>query len=185
LKRLTSILFVSILLFNWFGYHCLSYYFTTLANKKLETLLDDNSYDESELVSIRLPALYAVNVYCGQFRRVNGEIEIGNVEYKYVKVRLINDSLELLCIPNHDAMRIQSARDQFFKLVNDLQQAGQGKKSSSHPESVKNYKVGYYIDNELLSMGSPFQIIARRTHGNAVSWTSCIPSKLEKPPDRA
>ena len=122
---------MGILLFSWYGYKLLSFYLEDKANRQLEARLDEDRYDESELISIKVPSTH-LSYYNSstQFERVDGQIEVGGVQYKYVKRRLFNDSLELLCIPNHTAMNLQTARNQFFQLVNDIQQHnGQGKKS--------------------------------------------------------
>ena len=91
------------------------------ANARLESQLNNGGYDESQLISIKIPATH-LSYYTNSkfFDRVDGHIEIKGVKYNYVKSRLYNDSLELLCIPNHSLMRIQNAKDDFFKLVNDL-----------------------------------------------------------------
>jgi len=134
MKRIAAILLLGILTFNWYGYKLLSSYLEKRADRQLEANLDQDRYDESQLISIKVPASH-LSYYnsATQFERVDGEIEVGGVQYKYVKRRLFNDSLELMCIPNHNAMKLQTARNQFFQLVNDIQQHnGQGKKSSPH-----------------------------------------------------
>jgi len=131
MKRIAAILLMGILFFNWYGYKLLSFYLEGKANRQLEARLDEARYDESQLISIKVPSSH-LSYYNSstQFERVDGQIEVGGVQYKYVKRRLFNDSLELLCIPNQTAMNLQTARNQFFQLVNDIQQHnGQGKKS--------------------------------------------------------
>jgi hypothetical protein len=144
MKRIAAILLMGILFFSWYGYRLLSSYLEDRADRQLETRLDENRYDESELISIKVPSSH-LSYYNSstQFERVDGQIEVGGVQYKYVKRRLYNDSLELLCIANHAAMNQQTARNQFFQLVNDIQQHnGQGKKSD-HSTS-KNFSPTDY-----------------------------------------
>ena len=123
MKRIAAILLMGILFFNWYGYKLLSFYLEGKANRQLEARLDEARYDESQLISIKVPSSH-LSYYNSstQFERVDGQIEVGGVQYKYVKRRLYNDSLEMLCIPNYAAMTIQTARNQFFQLVNDIQQ---------------------------------------------------------------
>jgi hypothetical protein len=146
LKRIASILLLGILLFNWVGFRFFSSYMEQKANVQLETQLDNNNYDESQLISIKVPAQHVSSyVNSGQFERVDGQVEVNGVQYKYVKLRHFNDSLELLCIPNQQGMKLQNAKDDFFKLVNDLQHTGQNKKGDSHPGSSKNLSADYYL----------------------------------------
>jgi hypothetical protein len=83
------------------------------ADRELETRLDENRYDESQLISIKVPVTH-LSYYntSDQFERVDGNIEVGGVQYKYVKRRIFNDSLEVLCIPNHTAMQLQAMKRQ-------------------------------------------------------------------------
>jgi hypothetical protein len=143
MKRIAAILLMGILFFNWYGYKLLSSYLEDRADRRLEASLDEDRYDESQLISIKVPSSH-LSYYNSnaQFERVDGQIEVGGIQYKYVKRRLYNDSLELLCIPNHDAMKLQTARNQFFQLVNDIQQHN-SKKSGSH-HTAKGFSPSDY-----------------------------------------
>jgi len=150
LKRFFSILLTAVLLFNWFGYRLLISFIEGKADAQLEAQLDENNYDESQLVSIKVPVTYLVYYSNSKsFERVDGQIEIGGILYKYVKRRIYKDSLEMLCIPNHAAMKFQSAKNEFFKFINDLHQ---GRKTAPHSGSSKDFSVDYYIENDFLHL---------------------------------
>ncbi len=145
MRKIASILLLGILLFNWVGFRFFSSYLEQKADVQLESQLDNNNYDESELITIKVPAEHLSSYTLSrQFERVDGQIEVNGIEYKYVKRRVFNDSLELLCIPNQQVMQLQNAKDNFFKLVNDLQHTGQSKKGDSHSGSSKNFSTEYY-----------------------------------------
>jgi hypothetical protein len=154
-RKIASIILLGILLFNWIGFRFFSSYMEQKANQQLETQLDDNKYDQAELISIKIPANH-VSSYANssQFERVDGQVEVNGIKYKYVKIRHFNDSLELLCIPNQLAMKLQNAKEDFFKLVNDLQHTGQNKKGDGHPGASKNFSVDYYLAIDLYSAES-------------------------------
>lgn len=145
LKRLAAILLLGILGFNWCGYQILSAYLEDRADRQLEARLDDNRYDDAQLLSIKVPSRLSYSSPSLKFERVDGQIEVGGVLYKYVKRRLYNDSVELLCIPNNTAMSLQTAKNEFFQLVNDLQHNGQGKQTNSHPAGTKSPTSPDYI----------------------------------------
>ena len=148
LKKTASISLLALLLFNWVGYSLVSSYFEEKANTRLEASLDNNSFDTSQLLSLKIPANHlAYYNSSAQFERVDGSIEISGIPYKYVAKRLYNDSVEFLCIPNQEVMKVQMARDEFFRLVNDLQHTGQGKKSDPHPKNSKNALIVFYLDD--------------------------------------
>src|SRR5689334_9500121 len=100
------------------------------ANKKMESLLDSEDYDATQLMSIRIPAdylSYANNTR--DFKRANGEVDISGLRYNFVKWRVYDGMLELLCLPNIEASNFKNISVDLFKLINDLQN-GQNKKSN-------------------------------------------------------
>ena len=158
MKRFAAILLMGILFFNWYGYQLLSNYWQDRAESRLEASLDKNNYDESALISFKIPltSLAYYNSSPG-FERVSGRIEISGVRYQYVKRRIFKDSLEVLCIPNMDGMRLRSAQNDFFRQVNDLQQHNQGKKNNANPvkSNSKDYRPAMtdVIVPDALAMG--------------------------------
>ncbi len=122
-----------------------------MQTKSLIANLDENNYSDADLISIKVPAAHISSyVNSKEFQRVDGQIEINGIQYNYVKRRYNDGMLELLCIPNKSVTRIQNARDDFFKLVNDLQHPGQSKKSDQHNTSLKNFKTGNYTCTEAI-----------------------------------
>ncbi len=130
---------LSLLFFNWYGYRILTSVMEGQADVKLEAKLDRNEYDESQLIELRVPINLPYHNDWKEFERYNGSIEINGVHYNYVKRKVEKGELVLLCLPNDEKQMVQSARDQFFKLVNDLQQPGANKKSDqSQSVAYKN-----------------------------------------------
>ncbi|PWT77439.1 MAG: hypothetical protein C5B59_04085 [Bacteroidetes bacterium] len=184
MKRIASILLLSILVFNWFGYQLLTSYFQSKADFQLKSRLDDNRYSESELISIKVPAEnlgYYVNSQ--KFERVDGKIEINGIQYNYVKRRVYNDTVELFCIPNHTAMQIKSAKDEFFKLVNDLQQPGQNKKSDAPASSYNSFSTEYYATQDAFDLGDLHFTVVKRYAQYRVTIPSNYRTPQERPPD--
>lgn len=143
-RKLTVILLIVLLAFNWYGYRLLITYFQTQANTNLQAKLDSNQYDESSLIQIRVPLNMPYIADWGHFEQFEGETEINGIHYKYVKRKIENGELVLLCIPNHQKTSLQSAGQSFFKLVNDLQQPGAKKDSKDHTVKIP---VSDYIAN--------------------------------------
>lgn len=138
MKKIAAILFLSVLFFNWFGYQLVIDLFQKEHARQLEAQFDTNNYDESKLISVKthFPLPYLVN--SGKFERWDGEINIDGILYKYVKRRFVNDSVEFLCIPDYKSMQLQTARDNFFRLANDLQQQSKGSDNTTTLPAFKN-----------------------------------------------
>lgn len=120
---------LGLLFFNWYGYRIVSDFLQERSDVQLEARLDNNDYNESELIEIRVPINLPYHNDWTDFERFDGEAEINGVHYKYVKRKVENGELVLMCLPNNEKQLLQTARDNFFKLVNDLQQPDSGKKS--------------------------------------------------------
>jgi hypothetical protein len=157
------------------------------ADRQLEANLDANNYDESQLISFKVPTTH-LSYYnsSDRFERVDGQIEIGGVQYKYVKRRLFNDSVELLCIPNRGAMNIQTAKNDFFKLVNDLQHNGQGKKTDPHSGSSKSLFSECYTTIKPFTASFMNFTGLHKASGYAIidALASSHSSPAEQPPDQ-
>src|SRR5215469_7068866 len=103
---------MGILFFNWYGYQLLTGYWQERADSRLLSRLDRNEYNESQLISVKIPtsSVSYSNLNNGAisgFERVDGQIDIRGVRCQYVKRRIVGDSLELLCIPNEMAVKLQ------------------------------------------------------------------------------
>jgi len=136
LRRLTAISLLLILSFNLVGYRMLLQLWETQASNRLEAKLDKQEYDEKDLVEMKIPLTVPYGSSSKEFDRCSGEIDIEGVHYKYVQRKVYNDSLILLCIPNKEKMQIASAREEFSRLVNEVQKSNTGKKSSDANTSL-------------------------------------------------
>jgi len=112
------------------------------ADTRLEAQLDQHQYNESSLIEIRIPLNMPYQTASSGFERYDGEIEYNGIHYKYVKRKIEDGQLVLLCLPNETKMRLQSARDEFFKLINDIQRSSQSKNSNA--VSLKNPVTEYW-----------------------------------------
>ena len=148
-RQIAAILLLSVLIFNWVGYRLFTACCEERAATRIEANLDNDRYDSSQLILLRVSA--AALPYSNaseQFQKTTGTIEIGSVRYRKVSKRLHNDSIEFRCIPDGDANRLQSAGNDFFKLVNDLQKT---KAPGPHGKTAIN-KIVWYENHQFPSL---------------------------------
>jgi hypothetical protein len=143
---LAAILLISLLFFNWIGYRVLMQWMEQKADARLEARLDNNNYNESDLITIKISLNMPYQNEWSDFERYDGEVEKDGKIYKYVKRKVQNDSLILLCIPHETKMNLQAAKDDFYKLVNDLQQNNSSKKGNDKKTAFKNLLSEYVQD---------------------------------------
>lgn len=130
------------------------------ANVQLEATLDNHFYNDSQLTELKVPLHLPYQADRSSYERCTGEIEIQGVLYKYVKRKICNDTLYVMCIQNTTKMNLETAKNDFFKSVNDLNQDSKQKKSDSS-KSYKNmlgeydeYLCFYYPKNLVGSCGN-------------------------------
>lgn len=126
------------------------HYWEQKENIILEAKIDQQEYNKDDLVEVKVPLNLPYHNNWKEFERFDGEIDIDGMHYKYVMRKVYNDSLILLCIPNEAKMKMQTARDEFFSLVADLQKDSGKKKTSDSapPLSFKFASIDYICQQE-------------------------------------
>jgi len=152
MKKLAAIFFFSIFLFNAIGYRLVFYYEQQKADAKVEASLDNNDYNEQDLITIKVPLQLPYQTNWKEFERVDGEVTLDGKIYKYVKRKIEDGQLVLMCLPDEHKQRLQTARDDFFKLANDL--TSTSSKKSGNTFSIKNVLSDYDKFNNEYSISS-------------------------------
>lgn len=183
MKTIAAILLLGILLFNWVGYRLVNEFMQDKANLQLEVQLDRRQYDESQLISIKVP-LKHLSYYNSStsFERVDGQIDIDGIPYQFVKRRIYHDSLEVLCIPNQTVLKLRISKDDYFKTVNDIQRSQQGQQQGSHPGSSKNFMTDPYTVTGSLQIGDRSFTVINRYYYFSEGIPSAPRSPQERPP---
>jgi hypothetical protein len=131
MRKLAAILLMLIFVFNLFGYKLFVSFMVSNANQSLEAAIDKNNYSEDQLISIKKPINLPYYNNTKDFTRTYGEVEMNGVLYQYVKSRIYNDSLEMLCIPNTSKQQLLDAKDDFAQATFDLQKDAAKKATGS------------------------------------------------------
>ena len=112
------------------------------ADRHLEAQLDNNDYDESELIELRVPLNVPYQNDNASFQRYYGEIEVNGKYYTYVKRKVEDGYLVLKCISNSSKQKIKAVSNDFFKMTNVLTQDQPGKKQNT-TNFAKNFWSEY------------------------------------------
>jgi len=109
-KKITALFLVLIFLFNLFGYRIFLNQMQKIADQKLVANLDNNAYDDSQLMELKVPLNLPYTNSNVEYVRCDGEISINGLLYKYVKRKIADDTLYLMCIPNRQVMHIENVK---------------------------------------------------------------------------
>jgi hypothetical protein len=146
LKKFASIFLIFLLLFNWVGYRLVLSVMQEHADQKLESRIDDNEYDESQLIEIRVALNMPYQERFTDFERHYGEVKIDGKVYRYVKRKIEGDILILKCIPNNTKQQLIKTADELAKSSSGQDQDSPGKKQS---HSFAKVFSGDYDDQNL------------------------------------
>jgi hypothetical protein len=151
LKKIFAISLLIIHLFNLAGYYLLFNYFIQRSDIKAIQQLDQNLYHDKELAEIKIPLHLPYLTDMNEFERVDGDIEFNGIHYNYVKRKVSNDTLYILCQPNYDKTKLANEKTNYTGNVNDAQQnkkclASSAKKNIYSSECNRPGEQ-YYIDN--------------------------------------
>ncbi len=101
------------------GYQIFIAYFNTQVEARLTLELNENKYNEAELLELKVPLQSPYYTGIDEYKRVDGQFELNGIVYNYVKRKIYSDTLYLQYIPNQGATVLLSKKN----ILN--QQAGE------------------------------------------------------------
>lgn len=131
LKKLFAISLTALLLFNLAGYRIWFYYQDIRSAARVQASLDRNEYDEKDLITIKVPISLPYFSNWNDFERYDGSIEVNGQHYNYVKRKVYNDTLVLLCLPNKEQNMLSESKSVFEGLVSNGQSPSHNKQNTS------------------------------------------------------
>ncbi len=131
MRKIAAIFLMLILLFNLGGYRLVLSIMQQQSDNRLESLLDQNEYDESQLIEIKVAMNLPYQQRYTDFERHYGEIEIEGKVYSYVKMKVEGDYVIFKCIPNEQKQQLINIEDGLAKAnSNVMDHSGQQKQHS-------------------------------------------------------
>jgi len=153
LKKVSAIFLILLFLFDIFGYMAMFEYMQSEAGTLLEARLDRNQYDDSQLMEIKIAVNVPYQTSRSEFERVDGEVELNGTIYKYVKRRVVNDTIYLMCIPHTRKMHLELVKNDLFRMANGLLQNNNSQSTDNSGFSIKviqspfdDYITEYHIE---------------------------------------
>ncbi|HMF71123.1 MAG TPA: hypothetical protein VK616_06590 [Flavitalea sp.] len=90
------------------------------SSEDLASTIDQNKYDESELIEVKLRLNLPYVTSQGDYEKYEGEITINGHHHNYVKRKVSGDTLYLLCLPNREKDKLQIAENNYGTVTNDF-----------------------------------------------------------------
>jgi len=170
----------AVYLFNLAGYPVMFHILMNNANKTLVAQLDENKYDESALLEMKIPFHMPYMTNNNSYERYDGEVEANGVKYTYVKRKFSGDTLYMLYLPDQQGTRLLTAKTEYGKQVADLP-AGKKEKDSSVKKGGTSPE---YRNKEILISFSAMTISAPLHNAYLITALPLsLATKQERPPD--
>lgn len=151
--------------FNLAGYSAVFNILQQRACDAVVAKLDKGFYNENDLVEVKIPLSMPYVIESKDYERYDGQIEISGIMHNYVKRKFNNDTLYLLCMPNHEQTAIASAKSEYSKEVNDLTGgSSQGKKSQPASSTGKAGTNEYNQYNTSCNVKSPLYLLPGKVY---------------------
>jgi hypothetical protein len=154
-------------------------YANNVLDKQAETLFDHNQYNDEAAVTIRVPLYIPYQTDRTKFERVDGKIIMNGRVYRYIKRKIVNDEMILVCIVDNKAMELNKSKTDFLKTTTGLFDNSSSKKTGS--ASIDFFKLLTVYNNHILSYNfSSYKMI--RAHKTILLSAAKLPTFPKEPP---
>jgi hypothetical protein len=148
-RKIATISLFTFLFFNWVGYWLFISWFETRETDRFVARLDKQQYNADQLIVLKVSADgIPYSTASATFERADGEIEVGNIHYRYVCKRLYNDSVEFLCLPDPGTSRLHRVKNDLLRLTTDVP----GKQSNSRGKTAQLLLKVFWQDIAAISI---------------------------------
>jgi hypothetical protein len=120
LKRIISIFFLFIFLFQVGGYYIVFWGMQYHAKTSLLERLDAGNYSQDEVIVLSIPLSLPYPIFADGYQRTEGDFQYEGDAYKLVKQKLENDTLFVVCIKDKETTKIATALSDVTKFTHNL-----------------------------------------------------------------
>ena len=180
MKKLFAILLLAVHLFNLGGYNLVFQHLIANADVQADKYLDDNCYKEKDLVEVKVPLNMPYLKATNNFERIKGQIELGGIQYNYVKRKISGDTLYILCYPNLAKTKFSNEKADYAKQNAEVPS---GKKDTESPLKKLNLCSDYNMMNESFSFTVPLSYSALKDNFVCPEIFSVFIKAPAQPPD--
>lgn len=176
LKKSACILLLMVFLFNTIGYKAVFLYLEKQADARIDLKIETLNEADKELITVKIPVNLPYQADWSEFESIDGEMTFKGRTYKYVKRKIVRDTLILLCIAHTEKSQLEKRSSDYYKKVNDLT-AETGKK-----RVITQAKTDFYQANEYSSSIVRFGLAIQNNFVYAASIAPIYLPKQKMPP---
>ncbi|WP_157473913.1 hypothetical protein [Flavihumibacter petaseus] len=129
--------------FNLAGYSMLFGYLSRQSTQQLEREIDNQHYNDQDLVEIKVPIQVPYLNSWGSYEPIEGEITINGNHHSYVKRKITRDTLFLMCLPNRKKDQLHLAKTDYGKSANDFDTDKKENNTAKKEVNFPQYSSGH------------------------------------------
>lgn len=146
MKRFTTIVLLSLHLFYSGAYMLLFYCLIYQSDRFVEKQISKGYYNVRDLVEIKIPVHIPYGQDWTDYQPISGQIQLREACYNYVKLKITNDTLYVMCVPNYRTTKLIQSNIIYARQVSDfpLTKKGTSLKQLSVDQynfTVVNYEI--------------------------------------------
>jgi len=121
MNKTIAIFLLTLFIFNTIGYRLFISYMGHKMDVEFVSGLDEGDYSDNDLIALHVPVNLPYQNNWKGYERIDGEITVNGRVYKYVKRKLSNDTMTLLCIRHDKKTGLEQKAINYFEKINDTQ----------------------------------------------------------------
>ena len=106
------------------------------ADDNIVSKIDRYDYNNADLITLTVPLSMPYLTDSKDFTRTDGEITLNGKIYHYVKQKISEGNLILMCLPDEQKTHLQNAKEDFFRLASELQNNTAPQKSGNNTQVI-------------------------------------------------
>ena len=132
---------LSVHLFYLGGYTFVFQYLIHRSDVQLVKQMYDNKANSKRFVELKVPVNMPTIQDWAEYEHIEGQIQLNNTYYNYVRLKMTRDTMYLICLPNNTKASLEKANVILAKNINDIPIS---KKGTTNPLTKK---VNLVYDN--------------------------------------
>ncbi|MBV8390543.1 MAG: hypothetical protein JO080_12135 [Mucilaginibacter sp.] len=145
MKKLVAILLLSVHLFYLGGYTLAFQYFMSRSDDQLVSQLNGSGANSAKLIKLKIPVHMPTLDDWTDYANIQGQVQVKDAYYNYVRLKMTKDTLYLICLPNTVKANLAKANIIMTKNLNDIPLNKKGPNNSSTKKAESTYDHYYQV----------------------------------------
>jgi hypothetical protein len=181
LKKLFAITLLAIHLLNIGGQLALHQYLAFVTDRFYNEQINKNRYNVKDVTEISIPVDLPHITDWVAYENISGQIQFNNVSYNYVKMRMTQHAMYLICVPNYETTHLTGSNIIDAKGARAIPPVSK----KEHVPAGKMLLVA--VDNQELHQYQvatlPTIVFKNLLHGHSPDTINCMIAGPGQPPD--